>query len=1075
MPLDFPDSTIQQTYLAPNGTTYIWNGTSWVVSPVLPVSRGGTGFTTYNHGDILYGDSSKQLNKLAAGTSGQALFTAGAGADPYWGSVSTGQTIAIPSSANILAFYPGTATSLTGSTGIEYTNSSSLLMTVSARTNSQQSLKVTGTPTSSSVPIFSVDGSDNSQFLILNSIAGQNGIVAAINPSNASATWAFLVNNSSQDTRFQVDTKDNLVQLKKGTQLQLFDGAGNYYSGFKATSATANTTYILPPTTPASGTSVLQSDSEGVMSWVQMSSGGGAGTVSSANQYQIAGYYAGNGSSVKGSSSFTNDTSAGIVSITHVTVSTSNSTGALTVSGGVGVGGSIWSGQHIITDTTVSTGYSTGALVVHGGVGLSGGLFVGGTAVTFFRSVANNYLIMNAGTNVLRIQTDVANSRVRMFENMTTSGTLGFFGTSGGTLYLGTDSGTQNGPITIRGNNTSGGGGNQIANTFTLATATSNGIGTGGTMIFQTSTSSSVPSFYPNILRTRLRIEGAATGTSNLESIIILGDTNSGTAWTSYLRGVDATGFDVNAGEIQIQAGRSTGTGIAQGISFYVSPTGSGSTTFLNTASQIGRFSATGLTIYSSTASISTTTGALIVAGGVGIGGSLNVGSLSKYFDHLEIKTAKEIRFYNSADTQYIGIKAGNVVSSNKTFTLPLDYGNNGQYLSTDGSGTLSWISGNGTVGNGSQYQVALYSSVGNSVLGASSLTNDTANSQVVISHNTSSTASTNGALVVSGGVGIGGSLRIGGTIDSGGTTTGTLTVAGGVGVAKNLYVGGLLQVSSTTNLFGAVTFQNELSSATFQNRIIKSGSINLSMSGATLNGAVLQVQQANIKETGIGGTTTVSTVVPAISFRKQTFSASKPNITFSKAANVYIEDAPNSSVDGAVGGGTGTTYTVTLTDSYALYVESGRTYMGGALDAPGSYRCSIGLATDQTIAAGGDTTPNFTSISDPNSWWNATTKRLTPTVSGWYYVNYQVNWEAASITNNQCNIQMRKNGNTFSIGMMQLLSGNPYSMNCSGLINVNGSSDYLDFTVYTSNTTSQVLNGEASQQYTRVDMFKIQ
>jgi hypothetical protein len=148
---------------------------------------------------------------------------------------------------------------------------------------------------------------------------------------------------------------------------------------------------------------------------------------------------------------------------------------------------------------------------------------------------------------------------------------------------------------------------------------------------------------------------------------------------------------------------------------------------------------------------------------------------------------------------------------------------------------------------------------------------------------------------------------------------------------------------------------------------------------------------------------------------------------------------------------------------------------MGGALDAPGSYRCSIGLATDQTIAAAGDTTPNFTSISDPNSWWNATTKRLTPTIAGWYFVNYQVNWDAASITNNQCNIQMRKNGNTFSIGMMQLLSGNPYSMTCSGLINVNGSSDYLDFTVYTSNTTSQVLNGEASQQYTRVDMFKIQ
>jgi hypothetical protein len=73
MALDFPNSSIEQTYIAPNGVTYVWNGTSWVVTPVLPVSRGGTGFTTYAHGDILYGDSSKQLNKLTAGTSGQAV------------------------------------------------------------------------------------------------------------------------------------------------------------------------------------------------------------------------------------------------------------------------------------------------------------------------------------------------------------------------------------------------------------------------------------------------------------------------------------------------------------------------------------------------------------------------------------------------------------------------------------------------------------------------------------------------------------------------------------------------------------------------------------------------------------------------------------------------------------------------------------------------------------------------------------------------------------------------------------------------------------------------------------------
>lgn len=315
MALDFPDSSIQQTYVAPNGVTYVWNGTSWVVTPILSVSKGGTGFTSYVQGEILYGNSSGTLSKLAPSTSGYVLSTNGSSADPTWIPVATGQTIAVPSSSKLFSFYPGTATSLTGSTGIEYTNSSSLLMTVTAQQTSQQSLKVSGTPTSTSVPIFSVDGSSSSQFLVLNNIAGQNGIAVAINPSAASATWALLVNNSSQDTRFQVDTNNNLVQLKKGTQLQLFESTGTYYSGFKATSATANTTYTLPSTTPSTGTSVLQSDTSGVMTWVPMSVSGGAGTVAVGGSGRVS-YYPGTGSSIKDATGIDYSFSTNILTVT---------------------------------------------------------------------------------------------------------------------------------------------------------------------------------------------------------------------------------------------------------------------------------------------------------------------------------------------------------------------------------------------------------------------------------------------------------------------------------------------------------------------------------------------------------------------------------------------------------------------------------------------------------------------------------------------------------------------------------------------------------------------------------------
>ena len=489
MALDFPNSSIEQTYIAPNGVTYVWNGTSWVVTPILSVSKGGTGFTSYVQGEILYGNSSGTLSKLNPSTSGYVLSTNGTGADP---------------------------------------------------------------------------------------------------------------------------------------------------------------------------------------SWIAMSAGGGAGTVAIPGaQFQIASYYSGTGASVSGSTTFTNDTNNAIVNIGHTTASTNSTTGALVVAGGVGVAKTSYFGQDIF---------------------VTGNMNVSGTAITLFSSVTSNYLIMNTGSSgVLRIQTDVNNSRVRMFENMTT-GTLGFFGTSGGTLYLGTDSGTANGNITIRGNNTTGGGGNQRAAIFTLATATSNGSGSGGTMVFQTSTSGNATSSSSNALRTRLRIEGAATGTSNNESIIILGDTNAGTAWTSYLRGVDATGTNVDAGEIQIQAGRSTGTGNAQGVSFYVSPASSSSST-LNTANQIARLSATGLTINSTTASTTTSTGSLIVSGGVGIGGSLNVADVSKFFQHLEIKTQKELRFYNSADSQYVAFKSG-TLSGDTTYTLPTAFpGSGSSFLTSDTSGVLTWAS----------------------------------------------------------------------------------------------------------------------------------------------------------------------------------------------------------------------------------------------------------------------------------------------------------------------------------------------------------------------------------------------
>ena len=164
MALNFPDSSIEQTYIAPNGTTYIWNGSSWVVTPVLPVSRGGTGFTTYAHGDILYGDSSKQLNKLTAGTSGQALLTAGPGADPYWGTVSAGGagTVASGSSGKI-AYYASAGASVKDATGLNYASSVNILtVTSQATTDIVLQLKGFSASQTGSALVYKKDGTTDS-------------------------------------------------------------------------------------------------------------------------------------------------------------------------------------------------------------------------------------------------------------------------------------------------------------------------------------------------------------------------------------------------------------------------------------------------------------------------------------------------------------------------------------------------------------------------------------------------------------------------------------------------------------------------------------------------------------------------------------------------------------------------------------------------------------------------------------------------------------------------------------------------------------------------------------------------
>src|SRR6267154_1618090 len=86
---------------------------------------------------------------------------------------------------------------------------------------------------------------------------------------------------------------------------------------------------------------------------------------------------------------------------------------------------------------------------------------------------------------------------------------------------------------------------------------------------------------------------------------------------------------------------------------------------------------------------------------------------------------------------------------------------------------------------------------------------NDSTNYILSILNATDSTTTSNGAFIVTGGIGVGKRLNVGGrlfcadTTDSSSSSTGAVTTSGGLGVAKNITAGGTILGS---NLSGTNT-----------------------------------------------------------------------------------------------------------------------------------------------------------------------------------------------------------------------------------------------------------------------------
>lgn len=557
--------------------------------------------------------------------------------------------------------------------------------------------------------------------------------------------------------------------INLGGRLNLWNSASTFYSSFLS-SATANTIYTLPPSSPATGTSVLQSTSAGILTWVAMTAaaagGTGSGTVNNGITNQLA-YYDTTGTAVTGASNAKYFPGIGLsISDTSANFGSTYS-GALQVTGGAGIGGTLFVSSAIILNS--------------GNIGLSFQKLVGGNYGAIYSAgvtpSASNYTMITDGASV------------------------NFNGTSG--VYFNINNSNK---IQVTTNNINIVPTAASTSSSTGALTVAGGVGIGGSLYV-----------------------ASATGISGvtINNGVIVGSL-SGTATTA--QNVNVVNANSNSAHSILFSPNATGSGVAA----------SSNTTFsYNPNSLI--LSTSGLAVTSSTASSTTSSGALVVTGGVGIGGSFNVGNKAKFADEVTITSisSNALSILGSGSVSYAW-SVGTTLSSSR-YNLGSDLclvpvggsqsaiqsywglqlvGNNQQTPSSFSPSTIGVRDSFGVLIPNQQA-----ASVGLAVIAHASQTADLqiwttpsglanttylavkSNGQLYSYASIASTSSSSGALVVTGGVGIGGSLFVGGDLTINGTTTTinsvTLTVDD-----KNIELGSVTSPSDVTAEGGGITLK---------------------------------------------------------------------------------------------------------------------------------------------------------------------------------------------------------------------------------------------------------------------------
>ena len=465
------------------------------------------------------------------------------------------------------------------------------------------------------------------------------------------------------------------------------------------------------------------------------------------------------------------------VTITNITTATSTITGALTVAGGVGIGGALYVGgtttvySHILP---AIAGISLGSLDIPFADLYLGGnsLYVGNLIIS---SNGNSLLVTSSGgsanfTSPLITVTTTTNSTSTNSGGLVVIGGVGI----GKNLYVGGNE-IILGDLEVR-------GGDITTNqeTFNLLNSSATTVNFAGSA---TSVIVGSDIGFTNI-KNQTTVSSTATslGTDTGALVVLGGVGISKDVWVG--------GDETILGDLEVRGEITTDQ-----TSFNLLNSNATTVNFAGAATALTISATSGYTnirnattLTNATSATSTSTGALTVRGGVGIGGALYV-STNSYINNSLILTQENIGAFGVTS-----ITAGTDTAVNQTTGAVVIWN----------TSTLQTITDRG---------------------------NSTTN-VVLITNTTLATSTNSGALIVTGGVGIGKTLVVGSTatiageIPSISTTTGALQVIGGVGIGGDMYIRGTIYgvATTATNLGKGAAGQIPIQSNTGTTAFIPSG-----------------------------------------------------------------------------------------------------------------------------------------------------------------------------------------------------------------------------------------------------------